>query len=176
MGFSLFGKSDDYLSEYENLKKSLKRNPNDHLLKIRFINFCLTNRFTKHEAMEEHVAEALKLFESVEQAEPFDLQCHYLVGKYFQGNQDHHRAYRAYLNAIKRFNRHSVKNPELKGDNADLAYSVALNLIALQSDPIDPELEICFKLIRKSLPLHLKRFQLEHEMGKPAPDKERIKQ
>jgi len=172
---SLFGKGSGYKEEYERFKKSLKRNPSDPGLKAQFIKFCLLNRFTKHEAMEEHVAEALRLFAAIESSEFFDLQCHYLVGKYHQEIQDHRKAYQTYLNAIKRFNRQSVKSPELKADNAELAYSISLNLLALQSDPIDPELEICFKLIRKSLPLHLKRVELENEMSKPAPDPARVK-
>jgi hypothetical protein len=172
---SLFGKGSGYKEEYERFKKSLKRNSSDPGLKAQFIKFCLLNRFTKHEAMEEHVAEAMRLFAAIESAEFFDLQCHYLVGKYHQEVQDHRKAYQIYLNAIKRFNRQSVRNPELKAENAELAYSITLNLLALQSDPIDPELEICFKLIRKSLPLHLKRVELENEMSKPAPDPARVK-
>jgi len=172
---SLFGKGSGYKEEYESFKKSLKRSPSDPGLKAQFIKFCLLNRFTKHEAMEEHVAEALRLFSAIESSEFFDLQCHYLMGKYHQEIQDHRKAYQVYLNALKRFNRQSVRSPELKAENAELAYSISLNLLALQSDPIDPELEICFKLIRKSLPLHLKRVELENEMSKPAPDPARVK-
>ncbi len=144
--------------------------------KAQFIKFCLLNRFTKHEVIEDHITEALRLFEAIAQAETFDLQCHYLVGKYYQHSQDNRNAYQVYLNAIKRFNQHVVKNPDLKSENVELAYSVALNLMTLQSSPFDPELEKCFKNIRKSYPLHVKRIELENEMAKPAPDKVRIHQ
>ena len=105
----------------------------------------------------------------------FDLQCHYLVGKYYQEAKDNRKAYQVYLNAIKRFNQYVVKNPDLKSENVELAYSVALNLMTLQSSPFDPELEKCFKNIRKSYPLHVKRIEFENEMAKPAPDKVRIR-
>lgn len=172
---ALFGKSDNYLSEYKRFKKAIQKNPMDQGLKAQFIKFCLLNRFTKHEAVEDHVAEALKMFEGIENSDNFDLQSQYLVGKYYQEERDVRRAYRVYLNAIKRFNQKVGANPELKGDNVELAYSISLNLMTLQLNPVDPELERCFKIIRKSYPLHLKRIELENEMSKPAPDKERLK-
>ena len=68
------------------------------------------------------------------------------------------------------------KNPDLKAENVELAYSIALNLMGLQLNAVDPDLEICFKLIRKSYPLHVKRIEYENEMARPAPDKTRVKQ
>ncbi len=178
MGFigQLLNKDSDYTSEYKRFKKGMEHNPGDLGLKAQFIKFCLLNRFTKHDTSEDHVAEALKLFEAMAGADIFDLQCHYLVGKYYQEEKDHRKAYRVYLNAIKRFNQLAVKDPAVKSDNSELAYSVALNLMALQSNPIDPEVELCFKILRKSFPLHLKRIEFENEMAKPAPDKARVKQ
>jgi hypothetical protein len=181
MGFidqlsSLIGKDSDYAAEYKRYKKGMERNPADYGLKAQFIKFCLLNRFTKQQMAQDHIAEALKLFESIAEADTFDLQCHYLVGKYYQEERDAKRAYRVYLHAIKRFNQLVIKSPDLKGENAELAYSVALNLMTLQSNNVPPEVETCFKIIRKSFPLHLKRIEFENEMAKPAPDKARIKQ
>jgi hypothetical protein len=118
----------------------------------------------------------LRLFDAIENSANFDLQCHYLVGKYYQENKDNRKAYQVYLNAIKRFNQYVAKNPEHKSDNSELAYSIALNLMTLQSSPAAPDLEKCFKNIRKSYPLHLKRIELENEMARPAPDKVRVHQ
>jgi hypothetical protein len=173
---SLFGKNNDYSTEYKRYKKSLTRNPSDHILRAQFIKFCLLNRFTKHETMETHISDALRLFATIENSDSFDLQCHYLVGKYYQEGKDNRKAYQVYLNGIRRFNQFVGKNPELRSDNAELAYSISLNLMNLQSNPVDPQVEICFKHIRKSYPLHLKSIELENEMAKPAPDPARIKQ
>ncbi len=181
MGFidqlsSLVGKKSDYEVEYKRYKKGIERNPGDLGLKTQFIKFCLLNRFTQQDVGTEHIAEALKLFETLQSAETLDLQCHYLVGKYYQEEKDSRKAYQVYLNAIRRFNQLVGKNPDLKAENAELAYSVALNLMNLQWNPVAPEVEVCFKIIRKSFPLHLKRVEFEQEMAKPAPDKFRVKQ
>lgn len=172
----LFGKSSNYSSEYKRFKKSMEKNPHDHGLKAQFVKFCLLSRFSGQEIQEDHIVEALALFETIAQTDAFDLQCHYLVGKYYQEDKNVRKAYRVYLEAIRRFNEHVGQNPELKSENAELAYSIALNVMALQSNPTDPELEKCFKIIRRSFPLHVKRFELENEMAKPAPDKARVKQ
>jgi hypothetical protein len=174
--FSFFGKDSNYTAEYDRFKKAMRKNPADHGLKAQFIKLCLLNRFTKQENTEAHIAEALQLFETIQNVEPFDLQCHYLVGKYHQESQNFKKAYQIYLSAIKRFNKMAVQSPNLKGENAELAYSVALNLMTLQWNPVDPEVEICFKIIKKSFPLHLKRIEFENEMAKPAPDQKRVKQ
>jgi hypothetical protein len=126
--------------------------------------------------VEEHIAEALRLFDGIATADSFDLQCHYLIGKYYQEEKDTRKAYKVYLYSIKRFNQDAIKDPAMRSENTELAYSVALNLMTLQSNPVDAEVEVCFKIIRKSFPLHLKRIEYENEMAKPAPDKFRIKQ
>ncbi len=172
---SLFGSKSTYPAEYKKFKKAMAENPRDHGLKAQFIKFCLLNRFTKHETMENHIKESLGLFETIEHGEDFDLQCHYLVGKYYQEVKDSRKAYQIYQNAIKHFNQFVGKNPDLKSENVELAYSIALNLMGLQLNAADPDLEICFKLIRKSYPLHVKRIEYENEMAKPVPDKARVK-
>ena len=176
MAFSLFGKNDPYLDEYKRFKKALERNPGDQGLKAQFFKFCMMNRFTTNEAVESHITEALNLFPSIEKSETFDLQSLYLAGKYYQEMKDNRKAYQVYLNAVRKFNDYVVKNPDHKSDYAEMAYSIALNLMALQLVPSDPELERCFKLIHKSYPLHVKRFEFENEMAKPAPDKAKAKQ
>ena len=173
---TLFGKQSDSLVEYKRFKRAMDQNSHDQVLKIQFIKFCLLNRFIKHEIKENHVAEALGMFETLQDSDTFDLQCHYLVGKYYQEDKDNRKAYQVYLNAIRRFNEYVGENPDLKSDNVELAYSIALNLMTLQANPVDPELEKCFKIIRKSFPMHLKRIEYENEMAKPAPDKARIQQ
>ena len=171
----LFGKTSTHSAEYKRFKKAIEKNPGDLSLKGQFVKFCLMNRFTNQEGDEDHIPEALTLFATIENREPFDLQCHYLVGKFYQEERDFRRAYGIYLEAIKRFNHFAQKEPNFKADNGELAYSVALNLMALQSDPVDPHVEVCFKIIRKSFPLHQKQAELDAEMAKPAPDKRRIR-
>ena len=172
---SLFGSKSTYPDEYKRFKRAMAENPRDHGLKAQFIKFCLLNRFTKHETIESHIKESLALFETIEHAEDFDLQCHYLVGKYYQEIKDSRKAYQIYQNAIKHFNQYVGKNPDLKSENVELAYSIALNLMGLQLNAADPDLQTCFKLIRKSYPLHVKRIEYENEMAKPVPDKARVK-
>ena len=54
---SLFGSKSTYPTEYKKFKKAMAENPRDHGLKAQFIKFCLLNRFTKHETMENHIKE-----------------------------------------------------------------------------------------------------------------------
>ena len=172
---SLLGKKSNYTSEYNRFKKAIHRNPGDHTLKAHFIKFCLLNRFTSHKIKEDHIAGALALFDSVAKSDSFDLQCHYLVGKYYQEIQNVPKATEIYHNALKRFNDFIGKNPGQRTDNVELAYSVALNLMTLRPREVDPEVEKCFKIIRKSFPLHLKRIEYENEMAKESPDREKVK-
>jgi len=172
----LFGKDSDVSATYKRFKKTMERNNGDYGLKTQFIKFCLLNRFTNNKSIENYIAEALALFETIENDHGFDIQCHYLVGKYYQEDKDYRKAYQIYLTAIRRFNQYVAKHPNLKTENSELAYSISLNLMILQSNPIDPEVEKCFKIIHKSYALHVKRFEFENEMAKPAPDKARIKQ
>jgi len=172
---SLLGKESDYSSEYKRFRKAVDQHPSDEGLRFQFIKFCLLNRITGRGTHADHIQEALGLFESIQNSEAFDLQCHYLVGKYYQEEKNPRKAYQVYLDALKRFNRMVTANPGLKNDNADQAYSVSLNLMTLQSDPVDPEVEKCFKTIRKSLPLNLKRIEFDAERAKPVPDPIRIK-
>ncbi len=171
---SLFGSDVNPAAEYKRFKTAMERNPNDHGLKTQFINFCLLNRFTNPKIKENYIDEALALFETLSASDIFDLQCHYLVGKYYQEEKEARKAYGVYQEAIKLFNRSIGQNPNLRSDNAELAYSIALNLLTLQATPADPELQKCFKILRKSYPLHVKRIELENEMSKPVPDQSRV--
>jgi|GEM_PF-1464906 len=173
---TLFGKNKDYFAEYHRFKKAMVRNSHDDGLKAQFINFCLINRFTKHETVQNHITEALDLYETINHKEHFNLQCMYLVGKYYQEEKDIRAAYRIYLDAIKHFNRHVGRSPNLKAENADLAYSITLNLMTLQSNPEDEDVKLCFTILRKSYPLHLKRIELDNEMARPMPNMVKVKQ
>ncbi|HVZ80431.1 MAG TPA: hypothetical protein VHE12_06455 [bacterium] len=172
---SLLRKGSDFEAELKRYRIALQRNPNDLDLKTDLIKFILLNRFTDPQNVGEYIQEALRTFETVAGSDLFDFQCHYLVGKYYQEVKDGKNAYRVYLGALKRFNKMSEKDVNLRAEHTELAYSVALNLMTLQHDPVDPEVEKCFKVIRRSFPLHLKRIEYEHEMGKPAPDRSKLK-
>jgi tetratricopeptide (TPR) repeat protein len=173
---SLLRKGSDFQSELKRYRAALQRNPNDLDLKSDLIKFILLNRFTDSDNAGDNIQEALKIFESIANAEQFDFQCHYLVGKYYQEAKDIKSAYRVYSRALKRFNAVADKDPNLRAESNEMAYSVALNLMTLQFDPIDPEVEKCFKIIRRSFPLHMKRIEYENEMAKPAPDRVKVKQ
>jgi tetratricopeptide (TPR) repeat protein len=173
---SLIRKGSDFQAELKRYRAALQRNPSDLDLRFDLIKFILLNRFTDPENAGEHIQDALRNFESIAGSDLFDFQCHYLVGKYYQEAKDIKNAYRVYLRALKRFNETAARDVNLRAEHNELAYSVALNLMTLQHDPVDPEVEKCFKIIRRSFPMHLKRIEYEHEMGKPAPDRARIKQ
>ena len=173
---SLLRKGSDFQSELKRYRAALQRNPNDLDLKSDLIKFILLNRFTDSENAGDNIQEALKSFESIANAEQFDFQCHYLVGKYYQEAKDIKSAYRVYSRALKRFNAIAEKDLNIRAESNEMAYSVALNLMTLQFDPIDPEVEKCFKIIRRSFPLHMKRIEYENEMAKPAPDRAKVKQ
>jgi hypothetical protein len=169
-------KADNSSPEYDQFKKDMESKPDDYGLKAQFVKFCLLNRSTNKQIAESHIAEALKLFKTIENAEGFDIECHYLVGKYYQEDEDNHKAHQIYLNTIKRFNQQAALNPNVGSETSETAYTIALNLIILQPTPAEPELEKYFKFIQKSYALYVKRFELEKEMANPEPDQEKIKQ
>ena len=168
-------KTAKYSREFNNYKKSLKRNSNDHALLSQFIKFCLKNHFILEDMPEAHLNEALELFKKMEQSDYFDPQVFYLVGRYYQGKDDL-KAQNAYLSGIRSFNRYIEKNPGLKSDHVELAYALALNFLNFQFGQIHPDLEIFFKTVRKSYPVLNKRVELENELMKSKPDQDRVKQ
>lgn len=168
-------KGSGYSSEYKKFQKALARNPQDHGLRAQFAKFCLVSHFTLEGIPEKHLATALSHYEEAVQADNFDLQLYYLVGRYYQ-DKDDLKAQNVYLDGIRHFNRYVEQNPGLKSDFAEIAYAIALNFVTLQYGQIHPELDKFFKTIRKSYPLHNKRVELENEMRKPTPNLDRIKQ
>lgn len=71
--------------EYKRFKDAVRRNPNDHLLRVRFAKFCLNQYFTHKGSAKQHEIEAVNQFESINHSEVVDLEVYYLMGKYYQG-------------------------------------------------------------------------------------------
>ena len=143
-----------YTAEFTNFKKILKNNPNDHALRAKFAKYCLKHYFNHQAVAETHLIEAVNQFDNIVSSDIFDLEIFYLMGKYYQGMDDR-KAKQVYLEGITRFNRYVEKNPGLKHDHVETAFSMALNLLALQTGHIDPELEKFFKSVRRT---YLKHF------------------
>jgi len=91
------------------------------------------------------------------------------MGKYYQGIDDK-KARQVYVEGITRFNRYIEMNPGLKHDYVETAFSMALNLLALQSTQIDPELEKFFKSIRKTYLKHFLDEKVEFKSGVAGAD------
>jgi hypothetical protein len=162
--FLAFVKNIIYSAEFKNYKKALKDNPEDHTLRARFAKYCLRHYFTHQAAAETHLIEAVNQFESIVHSDIFDLEIYYLMGKYYQG-MDNHKAKQVYLDGIARFNRYIDKNPGLKHDYVEVAFAMALNLLTLQSSHIDPELAKFFKSIRKSYLKHFLDEKVDFKTG-----------
>jgi hypothetical protein len=171
----LKGKKDTpYLAQYRNYQKAIKRNPEDEALRAQLVKFCLENHFALDGIPDEHLMEALGLYEELAGADHFDPQVYYLVGRYYHP-KDNLKAQTVYLNGVRHFNRYVEKNPGIKADHVDLAYAIALNFVALQYGQIHPDLDKFFKIVRKSYPLHNKWMELENELRKTEPDPDLVK-
>jgi hypothetical protein len=158
-----------YSAEFTNFKKVLKDNPNDHALRARFAKYCLKHYFNHQAAAETHLIEAVNQFDNIVHSDIFDLEIYYLMGKYYQG-MDNIKAKQVYLDGITRFNRYIEMNPGLKHENVETAFSMALNLLALQSTPIDPEVEKFFKSIRKTYLKHFLDEKVDFKTGVAGAD------
>lgn len=167
-------KNAQYSKEHKKFQEALRRNPGDHGLQAQFIKFCLISHFTLEGIPETHLKQALELYEKVSQADLFDPQVFYLVGRYWQGKDDL-KAQNVYLAAIQRFNRHVAKNPGMKSELVETTYAIALNFVTLQFGQNHPDLEKFFQTIRRSYPLHNKQVELENELRKASPDKGLVK-
>jgi hypothetical protein len=152
-----------YQTELIRYKKAIKRNPGDHGLKVKIIKLCLYNYLINPGLSGQILPDALRFFWEVTRTDAFDLEIHYLVGKYYQCS-DQSKALEIYLDGITRFNRFVERNPGLKPDYADLAYSIALNILSLQPERTDKELDKLFKALRKPRPLNAKSIEREKEM------------
>lgn len=146
--------------EFKKFKDAVRRNPNDHLLRVRFAKFCLNHYFNQRGNSKQHGIEAVNQFENINHSEVMDLEVYYLMGKYYQG-QDNTKAISIYRKGITRYNEFSAKNLDFRHEYVELAFSIALNLLHLENNEADPELEKFFKLIRRT---YLKRF-FEEKIG-----------
>ncbi len=169
-------KTAQYSKDYKKFKEALRRNSHDQGLQAQFVKFSLVS----HNALdggvpEDHLSEALALYEDLSKTDFFDPQIYYLVGRYYQG-KDNLKAQNVYLAGVQHFNRYVAKHPALKSDFIDMAYAIALHFVTLQYGQNHPDLEKFFKTIRKSYPIHNKRVELENELRKPNPNQALIQQ
>ena len=140
--------------EFRHFQDAVKRNPADHGLRVRFAKYCLRHYFTHQAAAQSHLTEAVNQFENIVHSDIFDLEIYYLMGKYYHG-QDNEKAKSVYRQGIHKFNQYIAQNPTLKHEYVELAFGIAMNLLALESNQTDPELDLFFKTVRKT---YLKRF------------------
>ncbi len=136
--------------EFKKFKEAVRRNPNDHLLRVRFAKFCLNQYFTHKGNSKQHGIEAVNQFENINHSEVMDLEVYYLMGKFYQG-QDNSKAISIYKKGIARYNEYSTKNLDFRHEYVELAFSIALNLLHLENNEADPELEKFFRVIRQDV-------------------------
>ena len=139
--------------EFRKFKDAVHRNPQDHYLRARFAKYCLKTYF-QGSSSKIHVVEAVNQFENIVHSEVLDLEVYYLMGKFYQG-QDNAKAIEIYRKGIKRYNDFVSKSIEFRHDYVETAFTMALNLLALESNVADPELGKFFKNIRRT---YLKNF------------------
>ena len=143
--------------EFERFKAAVKRNPNDGYLRARFAKYCLKQYFNHEDsavAARTRVVEAVNQFENIVHTDVLDLEVFYLMGKYFQG-PDNKRAVEIYWQGIRTYNEFVTKSQSFKHEYVEMAFSIALNLLALEPNGVDPDLEKFFKTVRKT---YLKNF------------------
>lgn len=139
--------------EFKRFKDAVRRNPQDHHLRARFAKFCLKHHLQVHPS-KVHVVEAVNQFENIVHSEILDLEIFYLMGKFYQG-QDDRRAMDIYRDGLKRYNAYVAKSVEFRHESVETAFMTALNLLALEGNKPDAELETFFKNIRRT---YLKQF------------------
>ena|ERR1035441_5350811 len=146
------------LAELKKYKDALRRNPQDHYLRARYAKYCL-NSYFQDVSSRVHVVEAVNQFENIVYSDVLDLEVFYLMGKFYQGN-DNPKAIDIYKKGIKRYNDFVAKSVEFRHEHVETAFAIALNLLALESNHADPELEKFFKIVRRT---YLKHF-LDHKI------------
>lgn len=144
--------------EFKKFKDAVRRNPHDHVLRARFAKYCLKSHF-QGSPSDTYAVEAVNQFENIAHSDVLDLEVFYLMGKYYQG-LDNKKAISIYQTGIKRYNDFLSKSLELRHDYVEMAFTIALNLLALESNHADPELEKFFKTVRRT---YLKNF-LDHKV------------
>lgn len=158
--------------EFRKFKDAVQRNPQDHYLRARFAKYCLKTYF-QGSSSKVHMVEAVNQFENIVHSDVLDLEVFYLMGKYYQG-QDNHKASEIYRKGIKRYNDFVSKSVEFRHDYVETAFTIALNLLSLESNVADPELEKFFKNVRRT---YLKQF-LENKVefiADPLGDSEKLR-
>ena len=145
-------------AEMRKYQEALRRNPQDHYLRACYAKYCL-NSYFQDAASKVQVVEAVNQFENVVHSEVLDLEVFYLMGKFYQGN-DNAKAAEVYKQGIKRYNDFVSKSVDFRHEYVETAFTIALNLLALESNHADPELEKFFKTIRRT---YLKNF-LDHKV------------
>ena len=148
--------------EFEKFKDAVKRNPNDHVLRARFTKFCLNHYFSHQGVSRLDEIEAVKQFDSIDHLELRELEIYYLMGKYYQGQNDKMAA-EVYLKGIKRYNEFSDRDNAMRHEFVEMAFSLALNLLKLEKNHVGPELELFFKIVRHT---YLKNFLTERVVFK----------
>jgi hypothetical protein len=101
--------------------------------------------------------EAVKQFENIDHLELRELEIYYLMGKYYQGQNDK-MAIEVYLKGIKKYNKFSDLDNAMRDEFVEIAFSLALSLLKLESNQPSPELEKFFKIVRHT---YLKKFLAE---------------
>jgi|GEM_PF-1228508 len=156
--------------EFNKFKDAIKRNPNDPVLRARFAKFCLNHYFSHQDVSRLDEIEAVQQFEKIDHLELRELEIYYLMGKYYQG-QDNKKAAEVYLKGIKRYNEFADRDDSMKHEFVEMAFNIALNLLKLENNYAGPELELFFKIVRHT---YLKNFLTEkvvfqRVMGWPPP-------
>ncbi|HUO58149.1 MAG TPA: hypothetical protein VMV05_08225 [bacterium] len=149
--------------EFLKFKDAVKRNPHDHYLRARFAKYCLKAHL-QGDPSKTHIIEAVNQFENVIHSDVLDLEVFYLMGKYYQG-QDDSKARDIYRKGIKRYNDFVSKSLEFRHDYVETAFTIALNLLALENNKADADLEKFFKNVRRT---YLKQFLENKVEFKPA--------
>lgn len=145
--------------EFKKFKDAVRRNPHDHHLRARFAKYCL-NLYFQGSSSKVHAVEAVNQFENIVHSEVLDLEVFYLMGKYYQG-QDDNKAIEIYKKGIKRYNDFVTKSIQFRHEHVETAFMIAINLLSLEANHADPELEKFFKNIRQT---YLKNF-LDQKVG-----------
>ncbi len=143
--------------EYERFKAAVRRNPNDTYLRAKFAKYCLKQYFNHEDTQtstRRRVTEAVNAFENIVHNDVLDLEVFYLMGKYYQG-VDNKKAAEVYRRGIRTYNEFVIKSQAFKHEYVEMAFSIALNLLALEPHGVDPDLEKFFKTVRKT---YLKSF------------------
>ena len=156
--------------EFNKFKNAIKQNPNDPFIRARFAKFCLNHYFSHQGVSRLEAMEAVQQFEKIDQLELKELEIYYLMGKYYQG-QDDKKAAEVYLKGIRRYNEFFNQDTATRHEFVEMAFNIALNLLKLENNQAGPELELFFKIVRHT---YLKNFLTEkvvfqRVMGWPPP-------